>query len=67
MKSFALSRTDLLVLPEIALVLFLMVFVGALIWIFRPGSKNTYDRRSLLPLTDDTPIEPLEVRHGQGH
>jgi cbb3-type cytochrome oxidase subunit 3 len=38
MKSEILSRTDLLWLPELSLVLFVLVFVGALFWIFRPGS-----------------------------
>jgi cbb3-type cytochrome oxidase subunit 3 len=53
MKSEILSRTDLLLLPELSLVLFLLVFVGALVWIFRPGSAAAYARRSQLPLVDD--------------
>jgi cbb3-type cytochrome oxidase subunit 3 len=53
MKSEILSRTDLLWLPELSLVLFVLVFVGALFWIFRPGSAAAYERRARLPLVDD--------------
>ncbi|MCA9652108.1 MAG: cbb3-type cytochrome c oxidase subunit 3 [Myxococcales bacterium] len=53
MKNEILSRTDLLFLPELSLVLFLLIFVGALVWIFRPGAKAAYERRSRLPLLDD--------------
>lgn len=53
MKSEILSRTDLLLLPELSLVLFVLVFVGAVFWIFRPGSAAAYERRAQLPLDDD--------------
>jgi cbb3-type cytochrome oxidase subunit 3 len=53
MKSDILSRTDLLLLPELSLVLFALVFVGALVWIFRPGSASAYAKRAQLPLRDD--------------
>jgi cbb3-type cytochrome oxidase subunit 3 len=53
MKSEILSRTDLLLLPELSLVLFVLVFVGALLWIFRPGAAAAYEGRSQLPLRDD--------------
>ena len=53
MKNEILSRTDLLLLPELSLVLFLLIFVGTLLWIFRPGARATYQRRAQLPLVDD--------------
>jgi len=53
MKNEILSRTDLLFLPEISLVIFVAIFVGALVWIFRPGSAATYRSRSRLPFSDD--------------
>lgn len=53
MKSDLISRTELLFLPEITLVLFGLVFLGALVWIFRPGARRTYAQRSLMPLEDD--------------
>ena len=53
MKSEILSRTDLLFLPELSLVLFVLVFVGAIVWILRPGARAAYERRAQLPLCDD--------------
>ncbi|MCA9705399.1 MAG: cbb3-type cytochrome c oxidase subunit 3 [Myxococcales bacterium] len=53
MKTEILSRTDLLFLPELSLVIFGLIFVGALVWIFRPGAAAAYERRSRLPLVDD--------------
>lgn len=53
MKNDILSRTELLFLPELSLVIFLLIFVGALLWIFRPGAAAAYERRSRLPLVDD--------------
>jgi cbb3-type cytochrome oxidase subunit 3 len=57
MKALVLSRTDLLFLPEIALFIFLAVFVGALAWMFRPGAKRFYQERSSMPLDPDE-MEP---------
>lgn len=53
MKSEILSRTDLLFLPELSLVLFVLLFVGAIVWIYRPGASADYERRAQLPLCDD--------------
>lgn len=60
MKGEILSRTDLLFMPEISLLLFMAVFAGTLLWIFRPGSQEIYRRRSLMVLDDDE----AEVPHG---
>jgi len=53
MKSDILSRTELLFLPELSLLIFMLVFIGALVWIFRPGAAKAYERRAQLPLVDD--------------
>jgi len=37
----------------LALVLFVVVFVGVLAWIFRPGSRRVYDRAARLPLENN--------------
>ncbi len=34
-------------------VLVAVFFIGVLIFVFRPGSKETYDKLSRLPLEDD--------------
>lgn len=57
MKREILSNTDLLVLPELTLFIFLAIFVGALLWIYRPGSRDFYDRRGRMPLEED-PANP---------
>ena len=60
MKALVLSRTDLLFLPEIALFIFFVVFVGALLWMFRPGAKRFYEERSTMALDPDE----MEADHG---
>lgn len=47
------SDQSALVAPAIGLVLFLVFFVAVLFWIYRPGSKSTYDEESQLPFTDE--------------
>ncbi len=49
-----LSEGDHAAWPLIALMLFVLVFVGMLVWIFRPGSKQFYAREAQLPLEDST-------------
>ena len=58
MKSDLISRTELLVLPEITLILFCLLFLGAVFWIFRPGAREAYAERSLMPLDDERPDKP---------
>lgn len=60
MKGEVLSRTELLFMPEISLVLFMLVFAAALIWIYRPGSSQIYRQRSTMALDEDE----AEVPHG---
>jgi cytochrome c oxidase cbb3-type subunit IV len=42
--------------PAVALLLFLAVFVGMLVWIYRPGSRRIYDRQANLPFDEDAPL-----------
>jgi cbb3-type cytochrome oxidase subunit 3 len=39
-------------LPVISMVLFMGVFVGALLWVFRKESGEVYSELSLLPLVE---------------
>lgn len=50
MKAWVLSRTELLVLPELSLFIFMAVFVGAIFWMYRPGSGRAYERRRFMAL-----------------
>lgn len=52
MKQMVLSRTDLLFLPEVALVLFVAVFLGALWLVLRPGAKQAYASHRFMALDD---------------
>jgi len=40
----------------IGTIIMMVVFFGALIFIFRPGSKETYERLARVPLEDDDNI-----------
>lgn len=53
----ALMLSELAWLGAVAIVIFVAVFVGALLWTLRPGAKQTYAQRARMPLSDDTPIE----------
>ena len=41
--------------PAVALLLFILVFAAVLVWIFRPGSSETYAQEAMLPLDDMAP------------
>lgn len=51
--------------PAIALLLFFGVFIGVLVWIYRPGSKRIYEHESRLPF-DDEEAPQGEPRRGAG-
>ncbi|MBU0554129.1 cbb3-type cytochrome c oxidase subunit 3 [Myxococcota bacterium] len=53
MKSLILSQTDLVSLPLIALVIFMGIFLGVLLWIARPGAADTYARYGQMALEDE--------------
>jgi cbb3-type cytochrome oxidase subunit 3 len=49
LKSTALSNFDETLLPTIAFFLFFSLFIAALVWVFRKGSNNFYDKMGNLP------------------
>ncbi|GEM_PF-1262500 len=59
MKSEILSLSEYAYLAEISLVLFVGVFVGAVVWMFRPGAKVAYEAMAKMPLDDVNPVECL--------
>lgn len=63
MKSDIASLSELAFLAEIALVIFVSVFLGAIYWILRPGAARVYAARAQMPLDDQNPIEPLTHDH----
>ena len=52
MKGLVLAQTDLLVFPLISVVLFVLIFSAAVLWVFRSGSKERYERDSALVFDD---------------
>jgi len=43
--------------PTMVTVMFVAIFLGTLVWIYRPGSKRYYDHQANLPLEDGMPLE----------
>ena len=62
MKAEVLATTELAILGEFAVVLFVGIFVGSLVWIFRPGAKESYEQRSRLPLGSGA--QGGDIEHG---
>lgn len=52
MNATVLARTDWLVFPLIAVVLFTGLFALTVLWICRRGARSVYRRRSLLVFDD---------------
>jgi len=51
--------------PMWGTILFVALFIGTLVWIFRPGSNRHYDHQSHLPLEDEASRSTdAETRHG---
>lgn len=52
MKQQFLSNFPFLDLVVVGQLLFFTIFLGALVWVFRSGSKEFYDKLAALPLED---------------
>ncbi len=52
MKKQVFESFDLTILPSIGMVLFLTVFIGMIIWVFRKNSKEIYQEMSQIPLEE---------------
>ena len=50
MKKLALASWEHGTLTGIALLLFLSVFIGVVIWVFRKSSKSDFEKAERLPL-----------------
>jgi cbb3-type cytochrome oxidase subunit 3 len=60
MMSGILSRTDLLLLPRVSLTLFVGIFVGMVVWIFRPGASKGYEARARMALDTENGVSHVE-------
>jgi cytochrome c oxidase cbb3-type subunit IV len=53
MKQHVLSFFPMKSLPMIGLILFLVLFVGVLIWVFRRNSDQFYKKMGQMPLDNE--------------
>lgn len=53
-----MGAANLSVYAEIALILFILAFVGVVITTFAPGRRQTFDAASRMPLDDEHPQTP---------
>lgn len=58
--SDVMSASGLSVYAIVALVLFVIAFVGVLIMTFRPGAAERHRRDARLPLDNDDPTKPTD-------
>ena len=47
-----ISDRSLVIGSAVAAILFLSLFAGMLVWVFRPGSRQQYRERARLPFDD---------------
>jgi cbb3-type cytochrome oxidase subunit 3 len=61
MKSLTdvVSGAGLSVYAEVALVIFLVAFVGIVISLFAPGKRRTYEHLRHLPIDEERVVRPL--------
>ena len=52
-----LGQNEFHIYPIIALILFFLVMVGAMIWVYRKNSSVIYDHISQLPLADEIKVK----------
>lgn len=62
MIRLVMERADLTFWPVFSLVLFVVSCSAMLVWLFRPGSSEFYDRVSRLALGDDQPAPGKGVK-----
>lgn len=53
-----IGNAGLSIYAQIALVIFVVVFVAIIVWVFRPGTRERFRRDAMMPLDDEKPVEP---------
>ena len=53
MKSEVLSNFTTVILPATGFILFFSIFIGAIIWVYRPKSQTFYKKLAKLALEDN--------------
>lgn len=52
------GNAGLAVYAEIALVLFVLAFLGVVWWVFRPATQARWRADAMMPLDDERPVQP---------
>lgn len=55
-------QTVTVVSQVVALILFLALFIGVIVYVFWPGNKKKFDEAAKLPLEDETNDRPEDDR-----
>ncbi len=55
-----MSNAGLSVFAEVALVLFVLAFLGIIWWVFRPGNARRWESDAQMPLDDLHPQQPRQ-------
>lgn len=53
MKQSVLAGFDWTILTNLALIIFLSLFIGILFWVFRKGSSKIYQKASNVPFASE--------------
>jgi cytochrome c oxidase cbb3-type subunit 4 len=61
-----MSHAGLSIYAEVALIIFLVAFVGIVWWVFRPSARNRWEADARLPL-DELPKKPSRPTAGGSH
>lgn len=59
-----MSAMGLAVFPLIAMVIFIAVFIGVVIYTFHPRNRQRHRSSSQMPLDDHNPVIPREREQG---
>jgi cbb3-type cytochrome oxidase subunit 3 len=52
------GNAGLAIYAEIALVLFVLAFLGVVWWVFRPATQSRWTSDAMMPLDDERPVQP---------
>ena len=61
----AAKYADPSIWPTVALILFVVFFVGLIIWLYRPGQRSRMEPRKQIPLEEETTTSEGDARREQ--
>jgi len=64
--SDVMSAMGLAGYAEVALVLFIAIFIGVVLHVYRKDGRAQYERAAQIPLHDDVPFDPRDLPKEDG-